>query len=210
MSFFPPSPAVSFLGLSPPWGSSGCARFRIVCLCLSVRGSVGSWGAFGCVCFRVVCFCLSPGALLVGCFALVVGGVVCRLSVGVWPPWVLPVPCLSACLACLSSSSSSFSPFSLACLPFCSLPPMAGGAARYGRWLPPRRATAPIFDFQGSDLQPHESPPRRPSWTLEVGDLLLRVPAGVKRCSGEPLTPMCSFNLQYALTCAFASTPSHV
>ncbi len=39
---------------------------------------------------------------------------------------VLPGPCLSACLACLSSSSSSFSPFSPACLPFCSLSPMAG------------------------------------------------------------------------------------
>ena len=124
------------------------------------------------------------GVLRAGCW-----GVVCRLSVGVWPPWVLPAPCLSACLACLSSSSSSFSPFSLACLPFCPLSPMAGGVAQYGRCVPPPRATDTFFRFKRTGFQPHESPPRRPSWTLEVGDLLLRVPAGEKRCSGEPLTP---------------------
>ena len=83
------------------------------------------------------------GVLRAGCW-----GVVCRLSVGVWPPWVLPAPCLSACLACLSSSSSSFSPFSLACLPFCSLSPMAGGAARYGHRASPQCAADADFSAQ--------------------------------------------------------------
>ena len=160
--------------------------FAVACLpgAPAVRG--GPWVVFVFVSFAFVCLL---GLCWWGASRLLLGGrlsSVCRRLAALGPPR----PCLSACLACLSSSSSSFSPFSLACLPFCSLSPMAGGAARYGHHASPPCAADAASSLSRQDIQPHVVPPRRSPWTLGVGDLHLRVPAGEKYCSGEPLTPI--------------------
>ena len=95
-----------FVSLGLRWclGALGLCLFPCRLLLFVSRGSVG-------------------GVLRACCW-----GVVCRLSVGVWLPWVLPVPCLSACLACLSSSSSS-------CLP-AFLFPLSYGRGRGPIWPP--------------------------------------------------------------------------
>ncbi len=170
-------PSVGVLGLC----SFSCRLPLLVCPGLRWFLGVLRLCLFSCRLLLFVSRGSGGGVLRAGCWV-----VVCRLFVGVWPPWVLHAPCLSACLACLSSSSSSFSPFSLACLPFCPLSPMAGGAARYGRCVPPPRATDTFFPFKGLDFNPTSLRPAGPPGRWRLGTCSCGCRRGKSVVRGNP------------------------